>query len=204
MQIEPTGKQVGELYRLMISVIVPRPIAFISSVSKSGILNLAPFSYFMGVCSNPPIIAVSIIEHPSGPKDTANNIQETAQFVVNLVTEDIAEKMNIASGDYSPEVNEFEMSGLTPIPSTSVKPPRVAESPISMECRLYEMSKVGNSPYASYLTLGEIVLFHIQDDLWADGEVDVRKLHAIGRMSGPRYTKTRDIFEMPRPRIKKD
>lgn len=204
MQIEPTGKQVGELYRLMISVIVPRPIAFISSVSKSGVLNLAPFSYFMGVCSHPPIIAVSIIERPAGPKDTANNIQETAQFVVNLVTEDIAEKMNIASGDYPPEINEFEMSGLTPIPSTSVKPPRVAESPISMECRLYEMSKVGNSPYASYLTLGEIVLFHIRDELWADGEVDVHKLHAIGRMSGPRYTKTRDIFEMQRPRIKRD
>jgi len=204
MQIEPTGKQVGELYRLMISVIVPRPIAFISSISKSGILNLAPFSYFMGVCSHPPIIAVSIIERPSGPKDTANNIQETAQFVVNLVTEEIAEKMNIASGDYPSDVNEFEMAGLTTIPSTSVKPPRVAESPISMECRLYEMSKVGNSPYASYLTLGEIVLFHIRDDLWADGEVDVHKLFAIGRMSGPRYTKTRDIFEMPRPRIKRE
>ncbi len=204
MQIEPKGKQVGELYRLMISVIVPRPIAFISSVSKSGVLNLAPFSYFMGVCSHPPIIAVSIIERPSGPKDTANNIQETAQFVVNLVTEDIAEKMNIASGDYPAEVNEFELAGLTPIPSTSVKPPRVAESPISMECRLYEMSKVGNSPYASYLTLGEVVLFHIRDDLWADGEVDVRKLFAIGRMSGPRYTKTRDIFEMQRPRIKRE
>ncbi|HXF49465.1 MAG TPA: flavin reductase family protein [Verrucomicrobiae bacterium] len=204
MQIDPKGKEVGEIYRLMISAIVPRPIAFISTVSKSGVLNLAPFSYFMGVCSRPPTIAVSIIERPSGPKDTANNIQDTAQFTVNIVTEEIAEKMNIASGDYPPEVDEFKMAGLTPMPSTLITPPRVAESPISMECRLVEMSKVGESPYASYLTLGEVLLFHIQDELWADGEVDVRKLLAIGRMSGPRYTKTRDIFEMPRPRIKRE
>ncbi len=187
MQIDPKGKEVGEIYRLMISVIVPRPIAFISTASKNGILNLAPFSYFMGVCSRPPTIAVSIIERASGPKDTAANIQETAQFAVNIVTEEIAEKMNIASGDYPPEVNEFEAAGLTPIPSTLITPPRVAES-----------------PYASYLTLGEVLLFHIKDELWADGEVDVRKLLAIGRMSGPRYTKTRDIFEMPRPRIKRE
>ena len=204
MQIDPKGKEVGAIYRLMISVIVPRPIAFISTVSKNGILNLAPFSYFMGVCSRPPTIAVSIIERPSGPKDTANNIQDTAQFAVNIVTEEIAEKMNIASGDYPPEVDEFKMTGLTPIPSTLITPPRVAESPISMECRLVEMSKVGESPYASYLTLGEVLLFHIKDELWADGEVDVRKLLAVGRMSGPRYTKTRDIFEMPRPRIKRE
>jgi len=204
MQIEPKSKEVGELYGLMISVIVPRPIALVSSVSKKGILNLAPFSYFMGVCSHPPIIAVSIIERPSGPKDTATNIQDTAQFVVNIVTEEIAEKMNTASGDYPPEVNEFEIAGLTPMPSTLITPPRVEESPISMECRLVEMSKVGESPYASYLTLGEVLLFHIKDELWADGEVDIRKLHAIGRMSGPRYTRTRDIFEMQRPRIKRD
>lgn len=204
MQIEPKGKTVGELYRLMISVIVPRPIAFISTISKDGILNLAPFSYFMGVCSNPPTIAVSIIERASGPKDTAANIQDTGQFAVNVVTEEIAEKMNVASGDYPPGVNEFEVAGLTPIPSTLIKPPRVAESPISMECRLVEMSKIGESPYASYLTLGEVLLFHVKDELWLDGEVDVRKLLAIGRMSGPRYTKTRDIFEMPRPRIKRE
>jgi flavin reductase (DIM6/NTAB) family NADH-FMN oxidoreductase RutF len=203
MQIEPKGKEVGELYRLMISVIVPRPIAFVSTVSKTGQPNLAPFSYFMGVCSHPPIIALSIIERASGPKDTAQNIQDTAQFVVNLVTEDIAGKMNVASGDYPPGTNEFEVAGLTPIPSTSVRPPRVAESPVSMECRLYEITKVGNSPYASYLTLGEVVLFHVQDEFWKDGEVDVHKLRAIGRMSGPRYTKTRDIFEMPRPKIKR-
>lgn len=204
MQIDPKGKEVGEIYRLMISVIVPRPIAFISTVSKGGVLNLAPFSYFMGVCSKPPTIAVSIIERPTGPKDTANNIQETAQFAVNIVTEEIAEKMNVASGDYPPEVNEFEAAGLTPIPSTLITPPRVLESPISMECRLVEMSKIGESPYASYLTLGEVLLFHIKDELWADGEVDVRKLLAVGRMSGPRYTKTREIFEMPRPRIKRE
>lgn len=204
MQIEPKAKQVGEIYRLMISIIVPRPIALVSTVNRLGRPNLAPFSYFMGVCSSPPIIALSIIERPTGPKDTVNNIQETAQFTVNLVTEDIAEKMNVASGDYPPEVNEFEAAGLTPIPSTSVKPPRVAESPVAMECRLYEMTKVGNSPYASYLTLGEIVLFHIQDEFWKDGELDVHKLHAIGRMSGPRYTRTRDIFEMQRPRIKRE
>ena len=134
MIVDPSSVPERQAYRLMISAFIPRPIAFVSTVSRTGIDNCAPFSYTMGVSSVPMVLGVSIGERDGRPKDTARNILDTREFVVNLVTESIAEKMNIASGDYAPGVSEFDEAGLTRAPSEVVRPPRIADSPVNFEC----------------------------------------------------------------------
>jgi flavin reductase (DIM6/NTAB) family NADH-FMN oxidoreductase RutF len=190
-----------EAYRFMISALVPRPIGFLSTLSAAGARYHAPVSYFMGVSSNPPMVAVSIEARWGGPKDTARNIRETGEFVFNLVVEEIAEAMNLTSGDYPPEVDEFALAGLTPAPSERVRPPRVAESPVHFECRAVDVREVGRSP--NTLILGEILVAHVRDDLYLPerGVVDTPRLHAVGRLGGKQYCRVRDIFEMTRPRV---
>ncbi len=148
MTIDPSTTETLNVYKLMIGSIVPRPIAFVSTVSQDGIRNLAPFSFFTGVSANPPIICFCPMRregaHPR--KDTLRNISDTREFVVNVVSEEIAQQMNITSGEYPPEVDEFELAGLTPIPSDLVKPPRVAEAHVHMECRLYLWMEIGALP----------------------------------------------------------
>src|SRR5215470_13794638 len=139
--INPSGHDYRDIYKLMVGVIVPRPIAFVSTISADGIRNLAPFSFFTGISANPPVICFSpMIRGSDGArKDTLRNIEVTKEFVVNVVSEGFAEKMNICSAEFPPEVDEFEMSGLTPVPSDLVKPPRVKESCINLECRLVQI-----------------------------------------------------------------
>ena len=188
----------------MIGSIVPRPIAFVSTVSANGIRNLAPFSFFNGVCSNPPIILFSTVIRKDGShKDTLNNVEATREFVVNIVSEEFAQKMNITSGEFPPDVDEFIESGLTPVPSDLVKPPRVKESKISMECSLAQLVTFGGGPGGGCTVFGRIVRFHIADELFNDFRIDPDKLGVIGRMGGPTYTRTRDRFEMIRPTIGK-
>ncbi|MBN1826199.1 MAG: flavin reductase family protein [Candidatus Eisenbacteria bacterium] len=183
----------------MTGCIVPRPIGFLSTVDAGGARNLAPFSFFSGVSATPPTVAVSIASRPGGPKDTLRNIEETGAFVVNTVDEAIAEAMNLASGDFPPEVDEFEAAGLTPVPSERVQPPGVAEAPIRMECRLDRVIRAGDPRIPVGIVLGVILLFHVRDDLWRRGAVDQERLRAIGRMGGAGYCRTRDLFFMDRP-----
>ena len=197
MILDPSSVPERQAYRLMISAFIPRPIAFVSTVSRSGIDNCAPFSYSMGVSSVPMVLGVSIGERDGRSKDTARNIFDTREFVVNLVTESIAEKMNIASGDYAPDVSEFDEAGLTRAPSEVVRPPRIADSPVNFECRLIRAVRVADNT----VFFGEAVRLHIDDHVLTDGIVDVRKLHAIGRMGGPQYCRTQDVFEMVRPKV---
>ena len=201
MIVDPGGTDPRNVYKLMIGTILPRPIAFVSTVSAQGVRNLAPFSFFTGVSANPPVIAFSPTVRPTDgrQKDTLNNIEATREFVVNIVSEEFAEKMNICSGEYPPEVDEFEVSGLTPVASDLVKPPRVAESKVNMECRLVQVVRVSEKPLGGSIVLGEIVRFHIEDALFEDFRIDPDKLRAIGRMGGNGYTRTRDRFEMIRP-----
>jgi flavin reductase (DIM6/NTAB) family NADH-FMN oxidoreductase RutF len=197
-QLEPR-----QVYRFMTSALVPRPIAFISTLAPNGVRNLAPFSYFMGVSSDPPLLAVSIDMRRGALKDTARNVRETGEFVANVVTDEIAEAMNVASGDYPPEVDEFEMAGLTPATSLLVRPPRVAESPLSLECRVARWLEVGRTP--NTLVLGEVLVAHVRDDLFLEsrGEVDAARLHAVGRLGGAQYCRVADLFEMKRPRVER-
>lgn len=184
----------------MIGTIVPRPIAFVSSLSSDGIRNLAPFSFFNGVCSNPPIVCFSTVVRADGhAKDTLSNVQATKEFVVNIVSEDFVEQMNICAADYPPDVDEFQVSGLTPIPSDLVKPPRVKESRISMECKLVTVVNFGNHPGGGSTIFGEVLCFHIADELFDNFRIDPDKLNAIGRMGGPTYTRTKDRFDLIRP-----
>ncbi len=201
MIINPQEHDYSNIYKLMIGSIVPRPIAFVSTISAGGIRNLAPFSFFNGVCSNPPIVLFSTIVRKDGTeKDTLSNVEATGEFVVNIVSEDFAERMNITSADVPPEVDEFVESGLTPVPSDLVRAPRVKESRISMECKLEQIVRFGSGPGSGRTVFGRILRFHIADELFDNYRIDPDKLRAIGRMGGPTYTRTRDRFDIIRPK----
>ncbi|MBX5494951.1 MAG: flavin reductase family protein [Bryobacteraceae bacterium] len=188
----------------MIGVIVPRPIAFVSTVSPDGVRNLAPFSFFTAVSANPPVVCFSPMVRGSDGKrkDTLHNIEATGEFVVNVVSEEFAEQMNICSAEFPPEIDEFLESGLTPVPSDLIRPPRVAESHVQMECRLLQVVHVSDKPLGGSIVLGEVLRFHIDDALVSDYKVDPDKLRPIGRMAGSTYVRTTDRFEMQRPVVR--
>ncbi len=204
--LDPAQIAPSDIYKLMIGMIVPRPIAFVSTMDAAGIRNLAPFSYFTACSSNPPVVCfcTSVRSGPRPHKDTLENIRATGELVVNIVSEEIAEQMNLCSAEVPPEVDEFELSGLTPLASDLVKPPRVAESRVQMECRLRQILVVSEQPGGGSLVLGDVLRFHIEEALLDDQKgcykIDPEKLNAIGRMGGPIYTRTRDRFEMQRPK----
>ena len=205
MEIDPRSLDQTAVYRLLIGCVVPRPIAWVSSVDADGVRNLAPFSYFMAITDDPPTIAFSSAPRagPAGTaptkKDTVRNVEATGEFVVNVVNDTLAEQMNLTSGEYPPEVDEFALAGLAAAPSARVKPPRVADAPISMECRLARIIPVGHGPHS--LVLGEIVHFHVRDGLYdpASRRIDLHRLRPVGRLAGNLYTHVHDIFEMKRP-----
>ncbi len=203
MIVDPRVAPYEHVYKLLIGAIVPRPIAFVSTLSLDGIRNLAPFSFFTGVSANPPIVCFCPVQRagPNPRKDTLRNISATREFVVNIVSEEFAEKMNISSAEFPPEVDEFEASGLTPIPSDLVKPPRVKESHIHMECKLYLTIEISELPGGGNLVLGEVVRLHVNDEYVDNFRIDPDKLRAIGRMGGSLYTRTTDRFEMIRPKL---
>ena len=202
MIIDPATTAPPVIYKLMVGVIVPRPIAFVSTISPEGVRNLAPFSFFTGISANPPVICFSpMIRASDGmKKDTLRNIEATGEFVVNVVSEEFAQQMNICSTEFSPEVDEFAASGLTPVPSDLVKPPRVRESRVNMECRLLQVVHVSPEPLGGSIVLGEVLRFHVDDAIFDDYRIDPDKLHPIGRMGGPAYTRTTDRFDMARPK----
>src|SRR5271165_3185008 len=148
LRFDPGGSSAADIYKLMIGMVVPRPIAFVSSLDERGVRNLAPFSYFMACAADPPVVCfVSSFRKGEAPtKDTLRNIVATKEFVVNIVSEEFADKMNLTSAEVPPEVDEFEISGLTPMASELVKPPRVGESHAQMECRLRQLLPIGEAP----------------------------------------------------------
>jgi flavin reductase (DIM6/NTAB) family NADH-FMN oxidoreductase RutF len=202
MVIDPGAADPRNVYKLMVGSILPRPIAFVSTLSADGIPNLAPFSFFTGISANPPVICFSPVRRltDGSRKDTLNNIEATREFVVNIVSEDFAEKMNLCSEEFPPEVDEFRVSGLTPIPSDLVRPARVKESHVNMECRLLQVVHVSAKPLGGSIVLGEVVRFHLDDAIVNDFRIDPDKLRAFGRMGGNTYTRTTDRFEMIRPK----
>jgi flavin reductase (DIM6/NTAB) family NADH-FMN oxidoreductase RutF len=199
--VDPAVAHPGDIAKLLVGAVLPRPIAFVSTLSALGVLNLAPFSFFTVVSSNPPVVCFSSgIRRDGSKKDTLINIQATGEFVVNVVSEDFAAQMNVCSGEYPPEVDEFAVSGLTPVSSDLVKPPRVKESRVSMECRLMQIVQVSTKPGGGSLVLGEVVRFHVDDAIMRNESIDPDKLRAIGRMGGPTYVRTTDRFDMERPK----
>lgn len=202
MIIDPSSSAPADVYKLMVGAIVPRPIAFVSTVSPDGILNLAPFSFFTAISANPPVICFSpmIRGNDGARKDTIQNIEQTGEFVVNVVSEEFVQQMNICSTEFPPHIDEFACSGLTPLPSDVVKPPRVKESHINMECKLFQIVHVSPKPLGGSIVIGEVLRFHIDDAILTSGRVDPDKLHPVGRMGGPTYTRTTDRFDLERPK----
>ena len=201
MIIDPANQSFSENHKLMIGSIVPRPIALVSTISKGSIKNVAPFSYFNGVCSNPPTIMFAPARrgYDGKTKDTLNNIRETNEFAINIVSEEIVEPMVACSTDYSHEVDEFKISDFTPIQCDKILAPRVEESKVVFECKLNTIIEIGPSkPGGGFVVIGEIVLFHINDDVFKDGKIDLSLLNPVGRLSGNNYSRVFDSFEVKR------
>ncbi|HTR34878.1 MAG TPA: flavin reductase family protein [Bryobacteraceae bacterium] len=197
--VDPAATAPQNSYKLLIGSIVPRPIGFISTISPGGVYNLAPFSFFNAICGNPPVVCFACGTR-SPEKDTLANVRAGGEFVVNIVSEEFAEKMNLTSGEYPAEVDEFQLSGLTPMPSSIVRPPYVAESHVNMECKLVQIVEVSKrTPLGGTLVIGEVVQFHIDPAVTDNFRIDAEKLRAVGRMGGNDYTRTRDRFTMIRP-----
>lgn len=200
MKIKVDEMEHREAHRFLMGIIVPRPIAFISTVGEDGVYNIAPYSAFTNLSISPPIVCFSVAPKRDGKKkDTLRNIEYSGEFVINMVTEEIAEVMNLASASFPPEVDEFKEAGLTPLPSDLVKAPRLAESPTSMECRRLQILEFGERPRHSSIVIGEVVLVHVRDDFCEEGKIQYDRFKAVGRMGGESYCRTRDTFEMVRP-----
>ena len=197
--VDPAATAPLNSYKLLIGSIVPRPIGFISTISPAGVHNLAPFSFFNAICGNPPVVCFACGTR-SPEKDTLANVRANGEFVVNIVSEEFAEQMNLTSGEYPAEVDEFKISGLTPVASEVVRPPYVAESRVNMECKLLQIVEVSTrAPLGGTLVIGEVVRFHVDPAVMDNYRIDAEKLRAIGRMGGQDYTRTRDRFTMIRP-----
>jgi flavin reductase (DIM6/NTAB) family NADH-FMN oxidoreductase RutF len=199
MELDPETIGGVAAYKLLIGCVVPRPIAWVSTVDGAGVRNLAPFSFFMGVCGDPPTIAFSGGPRESGGKDTVHNAEASGEFVVNVVDDEHAEAMNVSSGEYAPDVDEFSIAQLASAPGVRVKAPRVATAPISLECRVSQIVRVGRGPHS--VVFGEIVYMHVRDALYdaATGRIDVAALRPVGRLAGHMYSRTRELFELRRP-----
>ena len=201
MIYDPAEHPFSETHKLMIGSIVPRPIALVSTTSNNGINNLAPFSYFNGVCSKPPTIMFAPARRgwDGKEKDTLINIRNTKEFSINIVSEDIGEKMVKCSTDYKKEVDEYSKSGLSPIPSKKIKPPIVSESKISLECILNQIVQIGKDDAGSgFIVIGTIVLFHIDDEVYDNGRIILDKLQPLGRVAGNGYVRSTNTFDIIR------
>jgi flavin reductase (DIM6/NTAB) family NADH-FMN oxidoreductase RutF len=204
MQFDPKVASSRDIYGLMISAIVPRPIAFISTQSLQGITNVAPFSFFNGVSSKPPLISVSISqrrwEGKIIKKDTLRNIEDTKEFVVNIANEELLHVMNASAAEYPPDVSEIDALQLEILPSLKVTPPRVKKSPVQLECKLERVIMLGE-PALNGLVIGEVVYIHIDDEVWnaANATIDPEKLRPVARLGGTLYSTLGQIISLPRP-----
>ncbi len=206
LSINPANHSVLELYKLMTGLIVPRPVALVSTVDLRGVPNVAPFSFFCGVGSNPPTVLFCPSlrsagnDRPDDRKDTLRNVEQTGEFVINIVSESLAGASNATAADVPPEVDEFLLAGLTAVPSEVVRPPRVAESPAQFECKVMQIIFTGQGNGAGVIVLGEIVRFHVRADLESNFRIDAAKLDAVGRMAGNTWVNTHGRFELERPK----
>jgi flavin reductase (DIM6/NTAB) family NADH-FMN oxidoreductase RutF len=217
MDVIPSQLAHRDLYNILISAVVPRPIAWVSTLSASGVPNLAPFSFFNALCAKPPLLAFApgmrppkkseaVADEAAGHpgihiKDTLSNIRETKEFVISVVTFELAKPMNITSGEHDAGVDEFDVAKIASAPSKIVRPRRVAESPVSFECKLHQILDFNPDAEGGSLVIGEIVSVHIDERNLKDGRLNRDSLDLIGRMGGMQYTRTTQRFEMVRPKV---
>jgi flavin reductase (DIM6/NTAB) family NADH-FMN oxidoreductase RutF len=201
MRLDFTALAPRDAYAWMVSTIMPRPIAWVSTISADGRTNLAPFSFFQGVCANPPtLMFVPVNTRDGAKKDTTRNIEAVPEFVVNLVPFALAEQMNATSAMLPHGESEFEKFGIAAKASERVRPPRVAAAPVAFECTLDRIVHIGEGPLAANVMFGRILVAHLSDEvLGADGKMDAGKLDLVGRMGGDGYTRTTERFALERP-----
>lgn len=200
MQFDPNELEHSAVYKLLTGSVIPRPIGWISTVDQNGVNNLAPFSYFNAVGEDPPHVMFSTVRGNNTNKDTLNNVLSNGQFVVNMVTEELAEKMNITSQSVASDVDEFELANLTPIPSVKVKPMRVKESPITFECELVHHYFLENHKNGgACIVIGRIVMMHFADDVLLDNfKINLETYKPIARLAGSNYAKLGELFSIKR------
>ena len=200
MQFDPQDLEQTAIYKLLTGAVIPRPIGWISTISEDEILNLAPFSYFNAVGDDPPHIMFSTVRSNNSNKDTLNNVLATKQFVVNMVTEDLVEQMNMTSQPIPANESEFELANLTPIASVKVKPPRVKECKITMECEMVHHYTLENSKSGgATIIIGKIVMFHIDESVLLDNyKINLETYKPIARLAGSNYSKLGEIFSVKR------
>jgi flavin reductase (DIM6/NTAB) family NADH-FMN oxidoreductase RutF len=201
MDVMPESLYWKDAYKLMIGSILPRPIAFVSTIDEKGASNLAPFSFFTAISAEPMMVCFSPMRKGTdgSKKDTLINIEKTKEFVINIVSEQIAEQMNRCAGDFDPEVDEFVQSGLTKGKSKAVAPPRVKESLVHLECELHDVLHFGEKAGSGSLVIGKVKHIHVDDALFYEGKIDSEELKPIGRLAGHMYTKPMtDTFEIIR------
>lgn len=200
MIIDPAKLTDKERYKLMIGAIVPRPIAWVSTMDREGRLNLAPFSYFTAVCPNPMtlLFCPGWSSERGRRKDTWINIEQTGEFVIHITNEETKEAMNLSATEFEHGVDEFEWAGVTAVPSTAVRVPRVLEAPIAFECKLQQIVVVSDGPGGGAAVFGEVQAIHARDDVYRDGYIDLEALRPIGRLAGASYTRVNNTFNMPR------
>lgn len=203
LKIDPQNTSTTEIYKQLISAITPRPIALVSTISINGQGNLAPFSFYNGVCSNPPCVSISIARNADGSKkDTLRNIEACGEFVVNSANRWLIEKLVTCGAAYEYGINEMEKSGLSPLPSEIVKPVRVKESAVHMECKLYKAVEIGDgSPGSCTLIIGQILLFHISREIQSSGRIDVEKYQPMSRLGGADYAAVGERLTLPIPKV---
>ena len=182
------------------AIVAPRPIAWVTTIDGDGVVNLAPFSYFNLVSENPPIVIFSPARKPDGEKkDTLRNLEIVPEFVINLVSESLADACNLSSKSLPYGESEVRLAGLTRTPSRNVQPPRIAESPAHLECKVRQFIPLGEHEGSYTIVIGDIVRIHIADEYITDGKPDGAKLQNVGRMGGLEWCRTRDTMTMPRP-----
>lgn len=203
MKIDPAHTSQKDIYKILTGTIIPRPIGWVSSISKDGVPNLAPFSFFNAVGEDPPHVMFSTVRSGNTNKDTLNNVLATKQFVVNMATEELVDAMNATSVNLPPYGNEFDYAGVTAITSDFVKAPRVKESPVSMECELvHHYSLEDHKDGGATIMIGRVVMFHVDESiLLPDYKINLEAYRPIARLAGANYAKLGEIFSIKRPFI---
>lgn len=201
MYFDATQLSPVDLYHRLVGIVTPRPIAWVSSIDANGRANLAPFSFFNVFGANPPIVIFSpVLRRDGSKKDTLLNLEEVGEFVVNAAVDALAAEVNLSARELPRGESEAALAGVTLVPSNRVRPPRVAESPASLECVVREVRSFGDGPIAPQLVIGEVVAIHLADHLLdAGGRIDPGKLGTIGRLGGDTYARTTDRFDLQRP-----
>ena len=202
MRIDVSRTPVIDVYHMLVGLVAPRPIAWVTTISESGVVNLAPFSFFNAFGANPPVVVFSpTLKRDGGKKDTLLNIEANGEFVINASTEKHADLINLSSKPLSYDESEVALTGLATTPSTLVRPPRLADVPFALECKLMQIIPVGSGPISANWVIGQIVTLHVNDDILdSHGIPDPRKINAIARLGGEYWCRTQDLFQLERPR----